>query len=180
MSIRIMLAASFLFLAAGLQADDQVVRGVCKADKEKFCKDVQPGEGRIMQCLSENKAQLTPDCAKKIEGFHDGFQKACGADLQKFCARTEKGKGRRIKCLNDNAASLSPACKTKLDEFKAQHQGKAEERKQFKEACKADVKTHCKNIPHGQGRVVACLREKQASLSAGCQAELAKVPAPQQ
>ena len=180
MNIRILLAASVFLLAAGLQADEQVVRGVCKADKEKFCKDVQPGDGRIMQCLAENKASLSAECAKKVEGFNNGFQKACGADLQKFCANVDKGKGRRLKCLNDKSASLSPECKSKLDEFKAAHQGKAEERKQFKEACKADVKTHCKNVPHGQGRVVACLREKQSSISSGCQAELAKIPAPQQ
>lgn len=180
MKLRTILAASLLLAAAGLHADDQIVRGVCKADREKFCKDVQPGDGRIMQCLSDNKAQLAPDCAKKVENFANGFQAACGADVQKLCANVEKGKGRRIKCLNDNAAQLSPACKTKLDEFKAQHQGKAEERKQFREACKNDVKTHCKGVQHGQGRVVACLREKQSSLSSGCQAELAKVPAPQQ
>lgn len=177
MNIRIMFAASFLLLAAGLQADDQVVRGVCKADREKFCKDVQPGEGRIMQCLAENKASLSADCQKKVEGFNDGFQKACGGDVQKLCANVEKGQGRRLKCLNEKSASLTPACKAKLDEFKAQHAGKAEERKQFKAACKEDWKKHCKGVAHGQGRLVACLREKQTSLAPACQAELAKVPA---
>lgn len=175
----LILTALLGLLSTGLLADEQVVRGACKADKEKFCKDVQQGDGRIMQCLSENKAQLSADCQKKIGNFDGSFQKACGGDLEKLCGGVEKGKGRRLKCLNEKSAQLTPACKTKMDELKASHQAKMEEHKQFREACKEDTKKLCKGVPHGQGRMLQCLREKQASASPACQAELAKIPAPQ-
>ena len=34
----------------------------CKGDIEKFCKDIQPGGGRIMQCLKQHSAELSPSC----------------------------------------------------------------------------------------------------------------------
>lgn len=38
-------------------------RGACKTDYEKFCKDVQPGQGRIINCLKANEAKLSPECS---------------------------------------------------------------------------------------------------------------------
>ncbi len=34
----------------------------CRADVTKFCKDVRPGRGRILQCLKQNEAELSPEC----------------------------------------------------------------------------------------------------------------------
>ena len=36
----------------------------CTGDMEKFCKDVQPGEGRILRCLREHTQELSPACRK--------------------------------------------------------------------------------------------------------------------
>jgi len=37
-------------------------RDACKADIDRFCKDVQPGGGRIMKCLMEHDAGLSSEC----------------------------------------------------------------------------------------------------------------------
>ena len=49
---------------AALAADvsDRAGRTSCKADVEKFCANVQRGEGRIVQCLKENEAKLSTPC----------------------------------------------------------------------------------------------------------------------
>lgn len=41
----------------------------CAADVERLCNGVQPGEGRIMQCLEQNQSQLSQQCS-------DGMAKA--------------------------------------------------------------------------------------------------------
>jgi len=35
----------------------------CKQDYERFCKGVQPGGGRIMQCMVDNQSRVSAPCA---------------------------------------------------------------------------------------------------------------------
>jgi hypothetical protein len=50
---------SFLQLAA----DD------CEDDIEKTCADVEPGEGRIAQCLIDNKSSISASCQEAVADF---------------------------------------------------------------------------------------------------------------
>jgi hypothetical protein len=38
----------------------------CEPDRVKFCKDVPPQGGKILECLRKNKATLSPNCQKVI------------------------------------------------------------------------------------------------------------------
>ena len=38
----------------------------CADDVQKLCKDVQPGEGRVIRCLRENSKDLSPECRNKM------------------------------------------------------------------------------------------------------------------
>jgi hypothetical protein len=38
----------------------------CEADAQKFCKDVKPGQGRIVKCLREHEKELSPECRAKM------------------------------------------------------------------------------------------------------------------
>jgi Cysteine rich repeat len=42
------------------------VREECKGDAEKFCKDVKPGGGRMLECLKSHQAELAPGCAAEF------------------------------------------------------------------------------------------------------------------
>lgn len=45
----------------------------CKDDREKFCKDVAVGEGRIHDCLKQHLGELSAACKERIENakpFH--------------------------------------------------------------------------------------------------------------
>ena len=63
----VLLAAVLAAGAAPAHAD----KGACKADVEKFCKDVEPGEGRIIKCLHEHDNDLGEDCRKKMKKRHE-------------------------------------------------------------------------------------------------------------
>ena len=38
----------------------------CKADAEKFCKGIRPGQGRILACLKSHQTELAPACAAEF------------------------------------------------------------------------------------------------------------------
>lgn len=39
----------------------------CKEDREKFCKDIKPGGGRIIECMKKNMDQLSEKCKEHVE-----------------------------------------------------------------------------------------------------------------
>lgn len=39
----------------------------CATDIEKFCKGIEPGEGRIARCLEEHAPELSSSCAEKMD-----------------------------------------------------------------------------------------------------------------
>lgn len=41
----------------------------CEPDIEKTCADVEPGEGRIAQCLIDNKAKISASCQEAVADF---------------------------------------------------------------------------------------------------------------
>ena len=43
---------------------------VCRADLEKFCKNVQPGEGRQVKCLMDNRSKASGECAVVLNEKH--------------------------------------------------------------------------------------------------------------
>jgi hypothetical protein len=42
-------------------------RAACMADFQKYCTGVEPGGGRIIECLSKQLDKLTPECKKVVE-----------------------------------------------------------------------------------------------------------------
>jgi hypothetical protein len=42
-------------------------RKACHEDVKKFCGEVKPGEGRIIQCLKQHSQELSPACAEQMQ-----------------------------------------------------------------------------------------------------------------
>ena len=40
--------------------------GPCATDRVKLCKDVEPGNGRLLDCYAAHKAQLTSSCKAQV------------------------------------------------------------------------------------------------------------------
>jgi multidrug efflux system outer membrane protein len=92
----------------------------CMDEIEKFCKDIPPGKGELLLCLSKRKPELSRLCSDKIEMHLAKMEEAkriCAADIQKFCPGVEPGQGRLLKCMQPQLENISPACREKVEYY---------------------------------------------------------------
>jgi hypothetical protein len=95
--------------------------GPCAEDMAKFCKDVQPGGGRILNCMKEHENDLSSACKQHIADMKERFKEAkqeCQDDVMKFCPDVRPGGGRMLKCLKEHENDLSPDCKKRMESRK--------------------------------------------------------------
>jgi len=91
----------------------------CAEDAKKFCSDVRPGGGRVVQCLNKHDAELAPACREQLAAAKarvKEFVQACKADSEKYCKSVEVGSGRVLRCLKSHEADLSAECKAQLEQ----------------------------------------------------------------
>lgn len=111
-------AATALLTLSTVQAAEKSEAAGCRAEAQKFCKDVKPGGGRVLQCLKTHENDLSPGCRERMaEGRKnmESFAKACKPDAEKLCKGIEPGEGRMMKCMRENKAQLSPGCREKIE-----------------------------------------------------------------
>lgn len=53
-------------LEAGMMAIEYSIKA-CEADADKFCAEVEPGEGRIIACLKKNEKKLAENCTSVLK-----------------------------------------------------------------------------------------------------------------
>lgn len=109
----LVVAVMFCFASALSYAQEMNRGGNCKADIEKFCKNVQPGQGRIVQCMKQHENELSHACKEQLEAEREkeqDFVKACKPDAEKFCKNVKPGQGRVVRCLKQHQTELSANC----------------------------------------------------------------------
>jgi hypothetical protein len=124
-------AMFFVSVASSWAADnviDTVAKG-CEKELTTYCKDVTPGEGRVLACLFAFSDKLTGQCeyalydaAAQLERFVAALgyvANECDADLDKFCADVAVGEGRLLNCLDENASKISERCTQALKDVSA-------------------------------------------------------------
>ena len=100
-------------------------KGPCAPDVQKFCADVNPGGGRIVECLNAHAQDLSPACQERraeLKKEAKEIHKDCLDDAQKFCQNVKPGQGRILKCLIQHKSEISAQCQTALAAAKAQNQ----------------------------------------------------------
>ena len=66
LSCELGIAEAAMTLEQGLMAIDYSIKA-CEADADKFCLDVEPGEGRIVKCLKQNETNLANQCVTALK-----------------------------------------------------------------------------------------------------------------
>jgi len=95
---------------------ETVAKG-CKTELESYCKDVTPGEGRVLACLYAYGDKLSGGCeyalyeaSAQLEHFIQTVSylaQECEDDLEKYCVDIKPGEGRLLDCLDKNEDSVS-------------------------------------------------------------------------
>ncbi|KAJ4935292.1 hypothetical protein JOQ06_016828 [Pogonophryne albipinna] len=142
----------------------------CKPDITRLCQNVAFGNAQVIECLKENKRQLTQRCHQKIFKLQEvemvdpeldyQLMRVCKHMIRRFCTESE-GKN-TLQCLkqNKNNYRLNPV---------------------LRKACKADIPKFCQPILNQatpdselEGQVIGCLKLKYADqrLSPDCEAQI--------
>ncbi len=113
-----------LGIVIGASAADNLVETVangCKTEIDTYCKDVTPGEGRIIACLFARRDKLSGKCefafydaAVRLERAVAALSYAaneCEDDLDKFCSGVQADEGRLLECKDNNDAKVRSRCK---------------------------------------------------------------------
>lgn len=93
---------------------EQKMGNPCKADIEKLCAGIEPGDGRMMKCMKDNEDKMSAECKAKRSEMKEKMKdahEACHEDIEKLCNDVSPGKGRIIKCLKRHKDELSQGCK---------------------------------------------------------------------
>jgi hypothetical protein len=122
LSVTTLFMALLLCIPAVASAAGPAEQKPCADELEKFCKDVRPGEGRILKCLQDHDSELSPICRDKVKEVMkrvEEAKQACAKDIEKFCAGVTPGGGRLMKCLKPHLNELTPECREKFKTVKA-------------------------------------------------------------
>jgi cysteine rich repeat protein len=130
--VAIVTSAATFFATAAFAADgilDKAKAG-CQEELTKYCKEVTPGNGRILACLSAYEDKLSSRCeyalyqaSEELEAFAVAFKHVateCKADLLSKCGDVQVGQGRGAQCLKKNEATLAPGCKQAINDTNMQ------------------------------------------------------------
>ncbi len=98
----------------------RAVRTVCAADYQRFCRDVPPGGGRILRCLSRHADLVSQPCFQALTVWGltaaNAYQ-VCLPDVERLCAPLPPRSGPALSCLVQNADKLSKDCRNSLTDL---------------------------------------------------------------
>lgn len=113
-----------LSVAGGVAAQKDLIDTVasgCKDELSTYCKEVTPGEGRVLACLYAYGDKLSGQCEYALYDAAVRLERAvaamsyaaneCREDLIENCQGMQPGQGRLLQCLEKNKSKVSQRCK---------------------------------------------------------------------
>jgi Cysteine rich repeat len=93
----------------------------CSGTISKFCKDVIPGGGRIMNCLNDHRDDQSIACKDWVDDQMKSLNElmaVCPEEIAMFCGSEPPDRTRIYFCLLNNYISLRVECRSKLGEVR--------------------------------------------------------------
>lgn len=98
---------------------------------------------------------------------------ACESDIQNYCSQVTPGNGRMLHCMAAHEDKISGQCEyafyqaaTLLEQLSVAINYVAQE-------CKTEIETLCSDVELGDGRILACLDERDDKVGEGCKKAIA-------
>jgi hypothetical protein len=105
------------------------LQSACAKDIKKYCKDVTPGEGRVIYCMQAHEDKISPQCTFELEDELTSVQNslddlknaisACKAEITGVCGKVVPGQGRIAACLLANKSTASKDCADAIQKIEA-------------------------------------------------------------
>jgi len=105
------------------------LENACASDIRKYCRDVTPGEGRMMYCMQAHEDKISAKCAYELDQAAERTQAAadvlrdgvlaCKAEITGVCGKILPGQGRVAACLIKNRATASKDCAEAIQKVEA-------------------------------------------------------------
>ncbi|EFJ43505.1 hypothetical protein VOLCADRAFT_96272 [Volvox carteri f. nagariensis] len=163
---------------AGLRED-------CGEEISTLCSGVQPGEGRVVSCLRDQRANISSEACRgqvmRLMGFmvedhrmDVKLMQACTSDVQKYCGGLEAGGGQVHDCLRRSAEHLSPECREAEEEVERMEHEDVRLNPKLMRECPLAISSFCSDVPPGDARVISCLQGNmdKGHFPAGCRLAL--------
>ena len=156
------------------QSQISAVKAACRSDFMAHCSSVTPGGKAALACLQKNAASLSAPCQSAVSAIGGGAGGAAPASTAQP-ASPEPSLGAAS---TDAAPAAAPETEGSAGASGGAvrafpHMSPRQELRIIRFSCGADYRMLCGGTPPGGGRVVACLRANQASLSPQCRRALA-------
>ncbi|XP_041917694.1 Golgi apparatus protein 1b isoform X1 [Alosa sapidissima] len=163
----------------------------CRHDIKKLCSAVEFGNAQMIECLKENKKQLSQQCHQKIFKLQETemmdpeldyqLMRVCKQMIKRFC--TESDAKNMLNCLkqNKNSELMDPKCKQMITKRQITQNTDFRLNPVLRKACKADIPKFCQDILRKasddtelEGQVISCLKLKYADqrLSPDCEDQI--------
>ena len=123
----IAVVAALLLTGGAAAAEETIISSVakgCEKELKTFCKEVTPGDGRVVACLYAFSDKLSPKCEYALYDAAAQLERAltsltyvvneCRTDLATFCSDVQPGQGRLMKCMEKNEKKVSARCKSAM------------------------------------------------------------------
>ena len=127
--LSVVASVMFIWTVSAMAADESILDSVvegCMAELETYCKDVTPGQKRVLACLYAYGDKLSGKCEYALYDAAVQLERAvaaltyvvneCTADLNQFCSEVEAGEGHLLACLDKHAPDVSVRCKDAIAE----------------------------------------------------------------
>ncbi|XP_051800981.1 Golgi apparatus protein 1-like isoform X2 [Acanthochromis polyacanthus] len=163
----------------------------CKSDISRLCPNVAFGNAQVIECLKEQKKQLSQRCHQRIFRLQQvemsdseldyQLMRVCKHMIRRFC--TESDGKNILQCLkqNKNSELMDPKCKQMITKRQITQNTDFRLNPVLRKACRADIPKFCQSVLNKasadselEGQVIACLKLKYADqrLSPDCEDQI--------